>query len=141
MNRGLRNNNPLNIRHGRSRWAGMRSVQTDPSFVQFESMEMGYRAAFIVLQTYRRKYTLRTLRQIIFRWAPPHENHTYTYLLHVCLWSGIKNPDHVLRDEEMPLVVAAMHRQECGTRADMKQVMKGWQLAQATHEHSHENSD
>lgn len=129
MTRGIRNNNPLNIRHGRSRWAGMRPTQTDPAFVQFESMEMGYRAAFLLLQTYRRRYGLRTLRQIIFRWAPPSENHTYVYLLHVCLWSGIRNPDHTVRDDELPAVVAAMHRQENGSEADMRQVVKGWELA------------
>ena len=36
--RGLRNNNPLNIRHSADRWRGVRKEQTDPSFVQFESM-------------------------------------------------------------------------------------------------------
>ncbi len=124
----MRNNNPLNIRNGMSRWRGMRSVQTDPAFVQFESIEMGYRAAFVLLDTYRTRYQLRTLRQIIFRWAPPHENNSYTYLLHVCLWSGITNPDHVVEDGELPAIVAAMHRQENGCMPDMKQILHGWEL-------------
>lgn len=50
--RGIRNNNPLNIRHSASRWQGMRMEQTDKKFVQFESMAMGYRAAWRVLETY-----------------------------------------------------------------------------------------
>ena len=45
LSRGLRNNNPLNIRHSADKWEGTRIVQTDKSFVQFTSMAYGYRAA------------------------------------------------------------------------------------------------
>ncbi len=128
MTRGLRNNNPLNIRHGKSLWRGMRGVQTDSSFVQFESIEMGYRAAFALLETYRVRYHCRTVRQVIFRWAPPQENKTYVYLYHVCLWSGMPNPDHVLEEDELPRLVAAMHRQENGCKACMTQVIAGFEL-------------
>ena len=38
MTRGTRNNNPLNIRRSADRWEGTRSEQTDPSFVEFETM-------------------------------------------------------------------------------------------------------
>lgn len=37
MNRGIRNNNPLNIRRSADHWQGMRDEQTDPSFVQFKT--------------------------------------------------------------------------------------------------------
>ena len=47
--RGLRNNNPLNIRHSASRWQGARVEQTDKAFVQFTSLAMGYRAAWRIL--------------------------------------------------------------------------------------------
>ena len=43
--RGFRINNPLNIRLGMSRWEGRASVQSDPDFVVFRTMEFGYRAA------------------------------------------------------------------------------------------------
>ena len=46
MKRAIRNNNPLNIRHSADRWDGMRMEQTDKSFVQFQSMAYGYRAAW-----------------------------------------------------------------------------------------------
>jgi len=126
--RGLRNNNPLNIRHGRSLWRGRRLVQTDPDFVQFESIEMGYRAAFLTLHTYRMRYRRRTIRQIIERWAPSTENNTGIYLLHVCQWSGMHNPDHVLQMRDMPMLVAAMHRQENGLPPNMQQIQAGFQL-------------
>ena len=57
--RGIRNNTPLNIRRSSDRWEGARIEQTDPSFVQFESLAYGYRAAWKVLESYW-KYFHRT---------------------------------------------------------------------------------
>ena len=43
--RGIRNNNPLNIRRtAKDQWKGLRAQQTDASFCQFESLEYGWRA-------------------------------------------------------------------------------------------------
>ena len=50
--RGQRNNNPLNIRRSSDKWEGARIEQTDKSFVQFESMAYGNRAAWKVLESY-----------------------------------------------------------------------------------------
>lgn len=47
--RGIRNNNPLNIRKGNN-WKGERPNQTDPAFEEFESMEMGIRAAIKLIR-------------------------------------------------------------------------------------------
>ena len=75
--RGIRNNNPLNIRRSKDKWKGMRLQQTDPSFVQFESLKWGWRAAFYLLtRTYYHQYRLFTIRAIISKWAPPIENKT-----------------------------------------------------------------
>ena len=52
MTRGLRNNNPLNIRRNNTKWQGLSVTQTDKSFFQFKTMAYGYRAAFKTLQTY-----------------------------------------------------------------------------------------
>lgn len=46
MTRGLRNNNPLNIRRNNTKWQGLSVTQTDKSFFQFKTMAYGYRAAF-----------------------------------------------------------------------------------------------
>ena len=46
MTRGLRNNNPLNIRRNNTKWQGLSATQTDKSFFQFKTMAYGYRAAF-----------------------------------------------------------------------------------------------
>ena len=86
--RGIRNNNPLNIRRGRTRWKGMSPRQTDPAFCQFSEMRYGLRAAFVVLHSYVARHHLRTLRAVIYRWAPPPENNSATYLGYVCLRTG-----------------------------------------------------
>lgn len=77
--RGIRNDNPGNIRHGQ-KWQGMRDEQTDAEFVQFVSPEYGIRALAKTLLTYQSKHRLRTVAQIIARWAPPSENNTAAYV-------------------------------------------------------------
>jgi hypothetical protein len=42
----------------------------------------------------------------------------------------MENPDHVLEDDEMPRLVAAMHRQENGCKANMQQVKAGYEMFQ-----------
>ena len=49
--RGIRNNNPLNIRKGNN-WQGEISPQSDKEFEQFESMTMGVRAGMKILRNY-----------------------------------------------------------------------------------------
>ena len=58
--RGIRNNNPLNIRRtGKDQWKGLSKTQSDRSFCQFETLEWGWRAAFYLLtRTYYHKYRL-----------------------------------------------------------------------------------
>lgn len=111
--RGIRNNNPLNIRHGSSQWQGMSPEQTDPEFVQFIAPEWGIRAAAVTLRTYRNKYGLNTLAQIIARWAPPTENNTEAYIRSVSSRSGIA-PDQVVTDADLPALLEAMTKHENG---------------------------
>lgn len=84
--RGIRNNNPGNIRLSSARWQGAdhASDNRDAEFVTFKDPVMGLRALMRVLLTYQKKHSLRTIESIINRWAPPHENHTEHYILHVC---------------------------------------------------------
>ncbi len=69
MTRGMRNNNPLNIRRvAGSHWKGeIVSPIEDKEFVQFASVEYGIRAAFCILDTYRRKYQDVCVEDIIRR--------------------------------------------------------------------------
>ncbi len=80
--RGIRNNNPGNIRHGAG-WQGLCSRQTDKSFCQFIAPEYGIRAMLKILRNYVKLYDDRTIRQFISRWAPPNENDTESYIAYV----------------------------------------------------------
>ena len=132
--RGLRNNNPLNIRRNRhTTWVGQCEKQEDRAFVQFTTMAYGYRAAFKVLQNYRVLYDCVTLRQFIQRWAPPTENHTDEYVKSVARETGI-NPDALLPSPRKGKalwvrIVAAMHLVENGMMPKMHVIEEGWDLA------------
>jgi NTP pyrophosphatase (non-canonical NTP hydrolase) len=81
--RGIRNNNPGNIRH-KDAWIGLTPEQPDPSFCTFESMAYGIRALAKTLITYRDKYKLKNPEQVIKRWAPKEDgNDTAAYIRHV----------------------------------------------------------
>ena len=99
--RGLRNNNPLNIRHSASRWQGAQVEQTDKAFVQFTSMMMGYRAAWRILETYYKHFEAQhkpfTPRNIIYRWAPPNENDSEAYLRRVCQLTNLAGNEALVR--------------------------------------------
>lgn len=78
--RGIRNNNPANIRRG-CNWKGLAEKQTDKEFCQFVAMTWGVRALLVTLRTYVTKYHLHTVREIITRWAPPTDgNNTEKYI-------------------------------------------------------------
>jgi hypothetical protein len=98
MTRGQRNHNPLNIRRSdRTHWLGQKLRQLDREFVQFQSDLFGLRAAFRILRTYLRLYGLCTLRQVIYRWAPPEDgNNTETYVRTVAERAGVL-PDAFLQ--------------------------------------------
>lgn len=82
MTRGVRNNNPANIRRG-SLWYGLSDVQRDKEFCQFSTMAYGIRAFFALMRTYHYKYDCNTIGQILHRFAPLCENDTYAYIAFV----------------------------------------------------------
>lgn len=130
MSRGLRNNNPGNIRLGSFRYKGEKAESSDTAFRQFESIEWGYRAMFVLLHTYAKKHGCRTLRQMIYRYAPPIENHTENYIRRVAHATHL-SPDEDISTTDgatMMAVVAAMSEVENGVKADMAEVWRGWEL-------------
>ena len=140
--RGIRNNNPLNIRHSADRWQGAREEQTDKSFVQFTTMAYGYRATWKVLESYwhhfhlsRQPYTPAT---IIGRWAPPAENDTQSYLrtvLSLTSLGGKENlpqPSRGVDTERLVRLIRAMTTVECGipyAEVDVAAIREGYRLA------------
>ena len=145
MKRGIRNNNPLNIRHSVDQWQGAREVQTDEAFVQFTSMAYGYRAAWKILDTYSHRLKSErkayNVRNIIGRWAPPSENNTDAYVRKVAVLSGLGGNENLLRPqycrshndfERMVRLIAAMTCVENGIsmdQVDRRAIRRGYKLA------------
>ncbi len=128
--RGLRNDNPCNIRRTKDKWQGMRKVQMDKAFVQFESRLWGYRATFVLLKNYIRKGT-NTIGKIIARWAPSSDgNNTQAYISYVSKSTGI-NASHVLRFEDrddLVSIVQSMAQVESGIIEDRKLIDEAYDL-------------
>lgn len=88
--RGIRNNNPGNIRWG-DEWKGLvpAALRTDKSFCQFTTPEYGIRAMVIILRNYQKKHGINTVSGIINRWAPSNENDTQAYVDSVAQATGV----------------------------------------------------
>lgn len=82
--RGIRNNNPLNLRISNSPWLGKVANNTDGQFEQFTSMSYGIRAAFLNVRTIIKRHPGCTVERLIHVWAPPCENNTSAYVGEVC---------------------------------------------------------
>lgn len=93
--RGIRNNNPGNIRKGSSQWQGMSATQTDSAFVQFDSMVYGIRALAKLLKNYDKMYALNNIRLIITKYAPGNENNTGAYIAAVSAYMGFGPEDRL----------------------------------------------
>lgn len=133
--RGIRNNNPLNIRRGKDQWKGLRAQQQDAAFCQFETLEYGWRAAFHLLtRTYYHKYRLYTIRKIIGKWAPPGENQTEAYIRNVSRLTGIDPDEPIGIPSDQParwiMLGLAMAIQENGPDSiDHFALLRGWTLS------------
>lgn len=127
--RGLRNNNPGNIRRNSDVFQGEKT-SSDREFKQFKSMAYGYRAIFKILSNYYRNYKLDTIRKMIGRWAPENENNTNAYIKAVSDYAGIPadDPININDREQMIRIVAGMSKVENGREADMSDVITGWSL-------------
>lgn len=124
--RGLRNNNPLNIRKSSTAWQGKVENGTDPDFEQFSDVFYGCRAALVNLRTHiqqdKHRLIRTTVEREIARWAPPNENDLKAYVKYVCDLVLMK-PNDVL-DFSKPNIICpflcAMARFENGGSADVK---------------------
>ena len=70
---GIRNNNYLNVKNGKDPWqdAGGRPSRTDGrGHAVFTDPAYGVRAGIILLRSYFFKHNLRTIAEILSRWAP-----------------------------------------------------------------------
>ncbi len=138
----MRNNNPLNIRRmGTKRlWQGQREDVKEKEFCVFNTREMGYRAAWILLDNYLLWFAQHgepyCISSIISRWAPSTENNTRAYINRVCKLTNINSEELLkapfLDKERFMKIVAAMTCVENGISMDevpMESIEKGFRLA------------
>lgn len=133
ISRGLRNNNPLNIRRNKTAWRGLAAQQNDDAFFTFTAPSWGYRAAFITLRNYKKLHGIDTIAAWIARWAPPVENDTASYAKFVARKVGLSLDDKVDCNDKKVMcgIVAAMSHIENGVPAVPDDVEKGWELCNA----------
>ena len=130
--RGLRLNNPGNIRISQTKWQGEVIPSADKSFKQFKTLAYGYRALLKLVRNYFIFYDLNTIEKIINRWAPPSENNTKAYIDFVCKDAniGIKTTINVYDETMMCAIAAAISKMENGVniKVDTKAIHDGWKL-------------
>jgi hypothetical protein len=116
--RGIRNNNPGNIERGNDKWQGLdpKPQPVDPRFAQFKDPSWGIRALAVILINYQDKYGLRTIKDIIGRWAPTNENNTAAYAESVSRATGFGIGETLDMHKYICLrpIVEAIIRHECG---------------------------
>jgi hypothetical protein len=94
--RGIRNNNPGNLRRTKDNWLGKVSIMEskDRSFEQFKKYWHGIRALIKDLRNDYFKDKKQTISELIYEYAPPTENNTKQYINQVCKATGLK-PDEI----------------------------------------------
>lgn len=86
--RGIRNNNPGNIKFDGTQWMGLATPPSDGTFCVFTEAKYGIRALGVLLRNYYVLYTLNTIDKIIRRFAPATENDTQSYIASVSQYTG-----------------------------------------------------
>jgi len=123
--RGIRNNNPGNIRLSRTQWQGEIPGE-DEIFVTFDNAQDGIRAIARILLTYGRKYGLYTVNTLIGRWAPPTENDTDAYARAVAAALNVDVADTILieHDDILEAIVTAIIYHENGIQPYSPETIK-----------------
>lgn len=134
--RGMRNNNPGNIRiNSSNHWLGkVRPTQnTDGAFEQFITYGHGVRAMIkLVRDTYITRDGLDSIELIITKWAPSNENDTTAYINMVSKKMG-KNRNAALNTDyqTMKSLLQAIALHENGRSDALTDAMfaLGWSMA------------
>lgn len=122
--RGVRNNNPGNIRKSKDQWEG--AIGDDGEFVTFDSPESGARAMAKNLMSYGRQ-GYDSIEKIINRYAPPSENDTQSYIDSIVSATGIPATQSIdLTDHDtLVTLTQAMSFHETGHRYDPSVFQQG----------------
>ena len=112
--RGLRNNNPGNIRKSGDAWLGLAAEQTDDAFFVFEHPVYGIRAMARIFKNYQTRHGLDSIAAIISRWAPPSENDTEAYIKSVVRRTGLDAEQVINVESNLAAILPAVITHENG---------------------------
>jgi hypothetical protein len=114
--RGLRNNNPGNIRYNGIEWQGLAKPPSDGAFCVFTAPQFGIRALGKLMRNYHFYYGIRSIRGIITRFAPDTENNTASYIQSVCKATGFDESEQldVENDDVLLALMKAIIKHENG---------------------------
>lgn len=141
--RGIRNNNPGNIKTTGNAWTGEVPLEQNTdfdcatrkvtrTFKQFKNYVYGVRAMlWLIRENYMKQKGLRTVRTIVNRYAPPSENITSAYVTSVAKALGV-TPDTLLNPDDkltMRRLLQAMAKHENGRDAiTIAQFDQAWNM-------------
>jgi hypothetical protein len=111
--RGIRNNNPGNIRSGSFANSAGAIGADDKGFAIFADMQTGMQATMALLRSYAAR-GFDTIRKVISRWAPGNENNTQAYIADVAKKLGL-SPDQVLNGSQLGSLSQAIFAHENGS--------------------------
>lgn len=135
--RGIRNNNPLNIRENDRvdyDWDGESLLNSDLDFEEFTTPVYGIRAAARILKNYKEKRNLTTISQIITRWAPPKnskgefENDTQAYIESVSQKVGVGSDIPLLDDDYARLISAMIYHENGQQPYPVEVIREGFEM-------------
>jgi len=115
---GLLSNNPGNLETNKNNhWVGKVVCEKASRFECFSTPYYGIRATVITLRTYYEKRKLRTVRQIISRWAPRQDdNPTEAYINFVASRLNVAPDEHLtFHPGQVGLLVMAIVKMENGS--------------------------
>jgi hypothetical protein len=95
VSRGVRNNNPGNVKNT-APFLGEAQIQQDKTFITFLDMRYGIRAAALVVLNIVQNHGGDTIRKLISVYAPSNENNTKSYIANICKWTGQKPDDKII---------------------------------------------
>lgn len=122
--RGIRNNNPGNIRLTDIEWRGEvpATLKNDTEFEEFISPLFGVRAMARILKK-GAGAGRDTVRKIITRWAPPSENDTAAYIRSVSRRVELAPDAPINFDEKLPDLLDAIIVHENGSNPYADQLL------------------
>ena len=132
--RGLRNNNPGNLRISAVAWVGKipKAQNTDGAFEQFQHLKYGVRAMILDVRGKISK-GLNTIEKLLAVYAPKSENNTAAYAATVSKLAGIGPKQPLGTDKDtLQRVVIAMTKVENGLAITPSQFEEGWAVLSGT---------